>query len=549
MRRSTTAIPIVSLIVIGLPAAASAATYSMGPGGDYAQFADLPPLMPGDIVEVAGGATYDAYWFQDPGAPGNPIVIRGIRSADGRRPVISGGRNTVELSGNHYVLEGFEITGGSARCVYHHAHDITVRDCVIHDCPSQGLLGADTDSGSLLLEYTEIYACGGGDRDHQVYMSTDQETYPGSVFRMQFCWVHDGNGGNGIKSRAERNEIYYNWIESSFYHELELIGPDPGGTSIPEDAYREDSDVVGNVFVKGGLNPDHWVVRFGGDGTGQSNGRYRFVHNTVVLAAGTAGVFRLFDGIESLEAHNNVIFHVGSGDPQIVRDSEAAWVGGTRRVAGRNNWLIEGTGARDVPAEWTGTLRGADPGFESLGGDDLRPAMGSPLADAADPAPAGIAGFDFPRPEALPRFHPPARVLLAVGTAAARPMVGDRLDIGAYELGSGPPVMPPDAGPPPPDAGPPPPVDAGPPCMPDCTGRMCGDDGCGGSCGGCAAPLECDATGNCACVAPRLDCGGECVDTGSDPGHCGACGTLCGDEEVCSLGECSAGCASGLDAC
>ena len=36
-------------------------------------------------------------------------------------------------------------------------------------------------------------------------------------------------------------------------------------------------------------------VRFGGDATGQSNGRYRFVHNTVVLAAGSAGVFRLFD--------------------------------------------------------------------------------------------------------------------------------------------------------------------------------------------------------------------------------------------------------------
>jgi len=37
--------------------------------------------------------------------------------------------------------------------------------------------------------------------------------------------VHDGNGGNGVKSRAERNEIYYNWIEGSLYHELELIGP------------------------------------------------------------------------------------------------------------------------------------------------------------------------------------------------------------------------------------------------------------------------------------------------------------------------------------
>ena len=50
--------------------------------------------------------------------------------------------------------------------------------------------------------------------------------HPGSVFRMEHCWVHDGNGGNGVKSRAERNEIYYNWIEGSYYHELELIGPD-----------------------------------------------------------------------------------------------------------------------------------------------------------------------------------------------------------------------------------------------------------------------------------------------------------------------------------
>ncbi len=95
---------------------------------------------------------------------------------------------------------------------------------------------------------------------------------------MQYCYIHDANGGNAVKSRAERNEIYYNWIEGALYHELELIGPDPAG-GVSEGAAREDSDVVGNVLRK---RNDFAVVRFGGDGTGQSNGRYRFVNNTVI---------------------------------------------------------------------------------------------------------------------------------------------------------------------------------------------------------------------------------------------------------------------------
>lgn len=37
-----------------------------------------------------------------------------------------------------------------------------------------------------------------------------------------------------------------------------------------------------------------------------------------------------------------------------------------------------------------------------------------------------------------------------------------------------------------------------PPCVPDCTGRECGDDGCGGTCGVCPSGRHCFA-GNCTC--------------------------------------------------
>jgi len=126
-----------------------------------------------------------------------------------------------------------------------------------------------------------------------------------------------------------------------------------------------------------------------------------------------------------------------------VRDAEAAWVDGRRRILGANNWVVTGTGLRDLPTdEWTGTHEGTDPGFRSLEDRDLRPTERSPLVDAGAEE---LPGFDFPEPEFVPRFHPPDGVLLEPGTAQARPAVG-AIDIGAYELGAGPPVTPPTTG-------------------------------------------------------------------------------------------------------
>ncbi len=421
---------------------AGAANYKIGPTQANKTFQDVVlKLNPGDTVFVDGGATFPSVTFSRSGSASAPIVVIGLATG-GKRPLISGGANTVHFKtdypykagADHYVFQGFEVTGGTSRCIYHQADDITVRDVVVHDCPAHGLLGGDVGSGSLLLERSEFYACGLGDSKHQIYMSTDEVNHPGSVFRMQHCYVHDAKGGNNVKSRSERNEIYYNWIEGAYYHELELIGSDPGGVDDGWDPRlkREDSDVLGNVFWKrktAANNDSNFAVfRIGGDGTGETHGRYRFVNNTVI--AGTGAVFRCFDSLESVEMHNNV-FHRPGGGLNLMRVVDASWTQGHAVIAGSDNWIT--TGAVNAPAEWKGTLQGTDPGFVSFAARDLRPLENGALANGGVAATASAAGFDFPKPLFPPAACPPFHALAL--SPVARPVNGV-LDIGAYEAGT-----------------------------------------------------------------------------------------------------------------
>ena len=67
-------------------------------------------------------------------------------------------------------------------------------------------------------------------------------------------------------------------------------------------------------------------------------------------------------------------------------------------------------------------------------------------------------------------------------------------------------------------------------CVPDCSSRTCGDDGCGGSCGSCPSATTCDAGGNCCQPA----CAGK---TCGDDGCGGSCG-VCDENESCTYGLC-----------
>jgi hypothetical protein len=400
---------------------AFAATYKVGPGKPYQQLTQVASLLkPGDIVEIDGDANYSSVSLTKSGTAQAKITLRGILR-NGKRPAIKGGTNTIALNASHYVLEGLDVSGGSSRCVFHHGDNITVRNSVVHDCPAQGILGADTGSGSLTLEQVEVHHCGEGDRKHQIYMATDEQMYPNAVFRMQHCYVHDGNGGNNVKSRAGRNEIYYNWIEGAKYHEVELIGSE----EFPVGLIREDSDVVGNVLRK---TSGSFVVRFGGDGSGETNGRYRFVNNTVIVHSATSAVFRFFDGLESVEMHNNVFAGTMSSSFKLIRDTEANWAKGQAIIGGSNNWIYTG---KTTPSQWTNTKNGSNPGFVNATVFDFTLTSASPLKDTGNALPKSPTVAPFPNPLPLPLFAPPARKIEPLRT---RVSVGV-IDIGAYEAG------------------------------------------------------------------------------------------------------------------
>lgn len=76
-----------------------------------------------------------------------------------------------------------------------------------------------------------------------------------------------------------------------------------------------------------------------------------------------------------------------------------------------------------------------------------------------------------------------------------------------------------------------------------------GDDGAAtsGSANGPSTGSGSTASGSCS--GSLTSCSGACVDTESDPAHCGDCATVCGATEVCSGGSCMAECPGSTKKC
>jgi hypothetical protein len=418
----------------------SAATYAVGPGKTYAKLQDVADLLkPGDSVLVDGNATYPAnVYLEQSGTAARWITVTGVVPAGGTRPLITGaGSYGINISADYVILQNFEVQSGP-KGVGVFGNNIVVRGSVIHGC-NHGLIGYGTGTGNVTVEYCELYGNGvptGGATQHQIYMATDEIAHPGSVFRLQYCYIHNGVEGDNVKSRAERNEIYYNWIElaGTSGHGLGLFAPDPDDNdAVTVTTAREDADVVGNIIIQ-----DHNAcARIGGDLPGNpTNGRYRFVNNTFVLTGSRGDCIRTFNTIETLEMSNNAVYGMAAGgaDIRMLNDADGAWVHSPRSIAGAANWVMNGVTMLPSSTELSGTLRGGASPFVDAASQDFIPATGGPLVNAGSTSAPGVAAYPFPNPLYPPAFLPPVAVLMALGGARTRPIAGT-IDIGAFESG------------------------------------------------------------------------------------------------------------------
>jgi hypothetical protein len=301
-----------------------------------------------------------------------------------------------------------------------------------------GLIGYGTGTGNVTVEYCEFFGNGistGGATQHQIYMATDEQAHPGATFRLQFCYLHNGSEGDNVKSRSERNEIYYNWIENagSSGHGLGLFAPDPDDNeNVSVETAREDADVVGNVIIQ----PRNACARIGGDTEGYpTNGRYRFVNNTFICTGNRGDAIRTFNTIETLEMYNNVVYaSLAGSDIRIVNDADGAWVHSPRSLTGNCNWLVEWATRVPTTAEWGGTIKGTAVPFINPVLKDFHPAPSGALVGAGAGATPTIAAYPFINPLFPPAYHPPVAALIPVGSAQTRPVNG-KTDIGAFAAG------------------------------------------------------------------------------------------------------------------
>jgi hypothetical protein len=437
-------------------------TWQVGPGRTHTSLDAVAPFLEeGDVIELDSGV-YGPVRFTRAGSADRPIIIRGVGAT---RPVIRGTssdsyRTTVHFSGaHHYLLENVEIDGGGGdratsenrACVRTMANVVVLRNVYIHDCARNGILGSDLYSGTVVLDRVEIARAGAPattteNTAHAVYIATDRDRHPGSVLRVMNSYIHDYEGG-GIKSRSERNEIYFNWIETKAQRPRAANETqDPVLYTVEMYGYEEydsepriDSDIVGNVLVHRNV----YGLRLGGDGTGASRGRVRLVNNSVVVTdqfGSNTPVIRLFHALESLFLQNNLFVRAGvttQAPLRLFRDDLAGstspgygWVAGTPKVSGAGNWLPTGTDIRlysgsptgsSPAAALNGTQSGtANPGLAAIG-----------AIDTLDVTPSGpLIGAGVPLTTALPADYAIASPLgsMPFRAYARRPTSGSRLD-------------------------------------------------------------------------------------------------------------------------
>ena len=444
------------VIFIFLQTFLSAARYDIGPGQSYSRIIEIATwnLQAGDTVAVHYRAEpyFDKFLVTGTGSPATPIVILGLPSAEGLRPILDGaeaetsaaysywnedrqiikvGQYNSQLA-DHIIIDGFELRNANNMQYFwddhgnyvpyaenacairpEYASHLTVRNCEIHS-NGNGLQGGSGEPQNFVVEHCHIHDNGlaqwNSSYIHNFYFSAD----PGSQVTVQFCLIGELlSNGQQLKSRAETTVVRYNWIQGGRNSQLDLV-ENPNSTN-PQDAY-----VYGNVIIKPEDTENYRLVHFGDEQTGSfRRGTLHFFSNTCLLeSAGFGGTRRIFeissDSVQVLADYN--IFHIPNGS------TFSLW-SGFPNVSGSHNWIYEDIIAIDGLEN---TITGIDPGFSDLVNRDYHPLPDAPLVDV-------VTNPLFPDGYPL-EFEPSF-----AGQPLPRLPLNNAWDLGAYEADPIPP--------------------------------------------------------------------------------------------------------------
>ncbi|QDT16500.1 polysaccharide-degrading enzyme [Alienimonas californiensis] len=397
------------------------ADYEVGPGRALAELDQVPweALEAGDVVTIhARPEPYRAkFVLCVRGTQEKPIVVRGVRDAEGSRPIIDGrdavarselnywneARGVVKIGGAnkpadltpaHIRLEGLEIRGGrqphqfegrdglaayavnAAAVFVEKGAQITLRDCALRDS-GNGLFVAG-ESRDVRIEACEIDGNGnpGSTQEHNAYTEALGMVYEGNAFGP----LREGALGSNLKDRSAGLIVRGNRIEGG-NRQLDLV--DAGNSNISAHPSYRTTEVVGNLLIEPADAGNNQIVHHGGDSNHYENyrpGGLRFEYNTVVTRRpGITTLLFLSSPEGAATVRGNVVVAPEGGRPVVLT--------GPGRVELGVNWFAR-RWEPGAPVRVTGgenVLSGRDPGLVAGG---FAPADGSPLIDAG---PANVA--------------------------------------------------------------------------------------------------------------------------------------------------------------
>jgi MYXO-CTERM domain-containing protein len=378
-------------VVAGLSTTALGATLSVGPGKTYAKPCEaIAAAHAGDVIEVdaAGNYSGDAcVWTTD------NLVIRGVNGRakiDDTNLTVAAGKGIFVDNAPNATIENFELAGAvvpdnNGAGIRTDGGNLTVRNCYFHD-NQDGILGSPTTAGqyTVTIEYSEFANNGAGDGfSHNMYIG-DYGT-----FVLRYSYSHGAKVGQLVKTRAYNNFILYNRLTD-----------EPGTTA----SYEIDIPNGGNSFVIGNLieqspqSQNDTIIETGAEGAKNPFQNLYVVNNTIVNDLGK-GTFVVSSG-----APTTLINNIFSGGGGITNGTNATLRTNFDDSMG-NPMLVD-------PAHFDYHLK-----------------AGSPCVDkGSDPGAAGSQSL-VPDHEYV---HP-------AGTEG-RAVVGNAIDIGAYELGGAVPL-------------------------------------------------------------------------------------------------------------